>query len=687
MSGQADKILKGIGEDLQKLGKKILMLIAVWLILVVVCVIILFVSIFVLKGQTGTFIATKETFSQNGVIVLQKSVYQEFEFMLLGTPSKYVASISGKCPSGASETSTGTCAVSPQGGVREILHDLRHNIIFSLEFRTLAIIVAVLATALMGFSMLSGDQEITIKEFAMDILIIFGTTGLILSPEVEKFIDFFYGIITASADWIMDLTTNALFKVVNIQYANGSNAYVEGNIYAPIDVVAGMFFDSEIGERVRIKLLGLLFAGYIHYVPVIGICMIFALLATLNVFLAFMMAKITILFALQCVPFFILFAAINDVKVKFTKKGQSKSFLWALIEVGIIKPWLYLALMSFLAGFLFYALVVQNIANILNFPVKLEQMKLFGVTVPLIGDLLDILLGLKKLVVYGLNHDDISKNLGLLIIGLIIFKKAFTTLTELINNLAFSGGENHLTNLFSGSGGIYDDKNAIGSLVNPVVDSVQSNALKYTTGYNSDKSDFSYTDKSLLGGFRSQRNEIKKFFTMGEGLENKKISKILGNKDMSQEDKVEAVKKILKQDSVLQDDMRNYFGTKSDKNKMGLYEYAKQGLMSEDTGQWKGKDLDITDKHYDAYAKMLVGDETPTKIEETPKQTLEESVQDAFLDITNGLQSEGENAKDDAWQVEQEKADAEQKEKADWLKKQKNKANVDLDPKAPKNQW
>ncbi len=692
---QADKILKEIGEDLQKLDNKILMLIIVWLILVVVCILILFVSIFTLKGQSGSFIASKETFSVNGVIVLQKSVYQSFEFMLLGEPTKYVKPINGVCANGSLETGTGTCKVNPQGGVREILHNLRHNILFSLEFRTLAIIVAVLATALMGFSMLSGDQEITIKEFAMDILIIFGTTGLLLSPEVEKFIDFFYGIIIASADWIMDLTTSALFKVIKIQYADGSNAYAEGNVYAPLDIVAGMFFDSEIGNRVRIKLLGLLFAGYIHYVPVIGICMVFALLATLNVFLAFMMAKITILFALQCVPFFILFAAINDVKIKF-KKGQSKSFLWALIEVGIIKPWLYLALMSFLAGLLFYSLVVQNIENILNFPVKLEQIKLFGLAVPLVGDLLDTLLGLKKLVVYGLDHGDISKNLGLLIIGLIIFKKAFTTLTELINNLSFSSGESHLTNLFSGNGGLYSDKNTVGAIVNPVVDGLKSNTLKYSIGYNSAKSNFSEKDKSLAGGFRSQRNEIKKFVTggvgfftsgMGKGLENKEISKIVANNDMSREDKLEAVQKVLKKDSVLQDDMRDYFGTKSDKNQMGLYEYKKQGFMEENTGEWRGKDLDITDKHYKAYAEMLVdGVETPTEIE-TPKQTFKESVQDTMLEIANALQNEGENGQDNAWQIEQEKADAERKQKEEWLKKQEGKANINLDPKAPKNQW
>ena len=404
-----------------------------------------------------------------------------------------------------------------------------------------------------------------------------------------------------------------------------------------------------------------------------------------------MMAKITILFALQCVPFFILFAAINDVKIKFTKKGQSKSFLWALIEVGIIKPWLYLALMSFLAGLLFYTLVVQNIENILNFPVKLDQIKLFGLVVPLVGDLLDTLLGLKKLVVYGLDHGDISKNLGLLIIGLIIFKKAFTTLTELINNLSFSAGENHLTNLFSGGGGIYGDKNTVGAIVNPVVDGLKSNVLKYSIGYNSAKSNFSEKDKSLAGGFRSQRNEIKKFVTsiggMGKGLENEEISKIIGNDDMSQEDKLEAVQKVLKKDSVLQDDMRDYFGTQSDKNQMGLYEYKKAGLMEDNTGQWRGKDLDITDKHYKAYAQMLVdGKETPTDIE-TPKQTFKESVQDTMLEIANALQNEGENGQDNTWQTEQEKADAERKQKEEWLKKQEGKANINLDPKAPKNQW
>lgn len=540
------------------------------------------------------------------VFILQTSIYQFLEHYLLGEISS-----DGK----------------PNGGIRKILYDLRHNVLFNLQFRTLAVMIAVLATALMGLSMLTGDQKITIKEFAMDVLVIFGTTGLLLSQNVEMYIDFFYGIITASASWIIDLSMNALFKVTAFKYADPGVGTV--NVYAPLDVVASMFFDSEIAPRVRIKLVGMLFGGpSFMYTPVMVLCMLYALIATINVFLAFVMAKVTILFALQVMPFLILFTAINDVKIKLTKGAKSKSFLWNLIDVGIMKPWIYLALMSFAVGLLFYFLVLKNIEDIFNFSVYVTPSTFDWIKkIPIIGKFLSTIIHNSFPRPSGLDHATTVMKLISLIFGLVAFKYAFDSLTQLVHALSFSLSEGGnmsaiFGNISKGKRGVYSKGNMVGGLVNPAVDFVQNNALKYTMGYNAKKSNFDQKHKSLRGGFKSQRRDIKKFFT-GKSPENKNISSILNNKELTEAQKKNAIIKELKKDVLLQDDMRDYYGTKIERNfaQKGK-DWVREGLGGDkNSNAWYGrkqensmglydkkndKYLKITDKHYEDYAERLL---------------------------------------------------------------------------------
>lgn len=605
-------------DDFKKLGRKILVFILIWLLLIVVSVIIMVVLIFTLEGQTGSFVASYQTFTVDNVIVLKASIFQNFENSLLEN-------------------------------VNRILYDLRHNVLFSQEFRIIAVVIATLGVLLMGITMLTGQQEITVKEFASDLIIIFGTTGLLLSPLVEYYIDFFYGIITALSDFMGKLFISGVFKSMAITYQDGTPA---GNLYAPLDVVASMFFESEIANRVRLKMAALLFAGYIHYVPIIAICMLYALLLTLYVFIMFMIAKMTIIFALQCLPFFILYASINNVKIKFTKSGsQSKKYLWLLIDVGIIKPWVYLTLMSFMAALLFYALILSNIENMFAFPVSLERMNFFGSIIPLFGSLVDDILDLKRPLAHGIDYAYISEKLALLIAGVVIFKKAFMTLSELVGNLSFATGETALTGYLMKDGtnkgnGIFSSQNPIGGIINPIKDFAIQNTLQHTMGYTPESSDgksgnkFDKQHHSLLGLIRG-----KTFYQ-----KEKSINKIKNDDNFTQEEKLQKIIKELKDSSGHKSDIKESLGAK-----------------------------ELKDEHFEKYAKELIGDKEKPEGEDKDKaegekiKTPEESIADRISKMTDDINKSLEKSSAEV-RLRAQQEEAQSKQQNDMLKKQQEEA-------------
>ena len=80
---------------------------------------------------------SKETMTTNGVYVLQKSYFMALEDYILGN-------------------------------LKSTLNSMRESIVKNELFRVTTVLVAVLATTLMGFTMIIGSQKLTVKEFMSD---------------------------------------------------------------------------------------------------------------------------------------------------------------------------------------------------------------------------------------------------------------------------------------------------------------------------------------------------------------------------------------------------------------------------------------------------------------------------------------------------------------------------------------
>ncbi|MFT4967287.1 MAG: hypothetical protein ACI9CD_000286 [Candidatus Deianiraeaceae bacterium] len=372
--------------------------------LMIIFCFILLVVYFEVKQSPNTFSTGKQTFLP---ATQQKSTYMLLENLLFGT-------------------------------VYKTLSVLQKNILQNITFRTLVILIAVLATLLMGISMLTGDQKLTIKDMGTDIFIIFGTATLLLSPQAFFYLDFLYNIITSFAKWIINVTMTALYNVTSMEYAKDRNGPT--NIYRALDIVASIFFDPVVSARVRIKMTALMFTHAIFILPILIIIMVLLLFLTLEIFVNLLVAKFSILLALQVLPFFIMFSAVNDVKVKLTRKSQSRSHLMTLIDVGIVKPWIYLALMGFITLLLFDTMVLRFLRDIFNFAVYVPGNTLFTNS------------GLwKELGLNNVIHDSIPTPMGIqindifikvifLVCGMALFKTVFAAASKLIQTITFDSG-------------------------------------------------------------------------------------------------------------------------------------------------------------------------------------------------------------------------------------------------------
>ncbi|MDA0617228.1 MAG: hypothetical protein O3A66_00730, partial [Proteobacteria bacterium] len=81
----ADKgTLQEIQEKLKKIWGKIKMLAFVYLILLLLAFVLCIIVYFMVSNSPGTFTVGKETFRTDGKFILEKSIYQNFENLLLG---------------------------------------------------------------------------------------------------------------------------------------------------------------------------------------------------------------------------------------------------------------------------------------------------------------------------------------------------------------------------------------------------------------------------------------------------------------------------------------------------------------------------------------------------------------------------------------------------------------------------
>ncbi len=327
----------------QKLLLKIKILTVIYFIILLACLIYAVVIWFIDKGVSITSNAT--LLDNIGIYVLQDSFFQKFENLLFFN-------------------------------IQSILSAMRKAIVFNNTFRALTILVAVLAVVLMGFTMLIGDQKITIKEFFMDILLIFGSASILLyydpalsvnpNAEVqpEKYITLLYNFLQSISDFISKMLFGTVEGFMKIEYKDNTKV----GYYAPIDVIASMFFDPKISYIFKMKLASLIFSPMFILVPLLLIILLYYLVpCVLSVFMAILLAKATIMFSIQFLPFFILFSSINDVKIKINKKARGMGLPMKLITEGIAQPMLFLALTSFLAGLLFYVFIITKIEGIFNF--------------------------------------------------------------------------------------------------------------------------------------------------------------------------------------------------------------------------------------------------------------------------------------------------------------------------------
>lgn len=515
---------KNLADEILKIVKTILAYLLLYLVLFVVCLIMCVIIYFSTDNRkeliNGPTFFTTDKFG-NKVFRGQTVFYQNLENTIIG-------------------------------GMRETLSEMRTNILHNNNFRMMAVMICVVAMVLMGFSMFTGEHKITVKEFTLDIFIIFGSASLLLSDDVEMYINFFYMAIVDISGWLTMTFNKMIFSVSNIELLKADSPDV--NIYLPLDVIASMIFDPDVSRVIKIKLASLMFSGYCYIVPIICMIILYLFWTTVTVFLAFLIAKVMILFSLQILPFFILFAAVNDVKIKFTLKGKSQSFLWSLINNGIIKSWVFLAMMSAITSVLYYVLIINNLEDIFNFnsisndssdiieqnvtnmpdPEVIDDKEFTEQDQVTTGDVKKNLgenaVGLTPKTI-GFDSPSTTKKILYLILGVMGFKKIYGYMSELVNSISFEAGEGMLGKLFTGAGGIFAKGNMAGDLTHGVDDSVHKGLITGLIGFDLDKQRFndSYGLAGLKGLYDRGKTSNKAKNSLVSGKVNRYLSNKLGN--------------------------------------------------------------------------------------------------------------------------------------------------------------
>lgn len=420
------------------LAAKVVGVLLMWIILILVCVlIVIFMCIASDTGAKFTFDASYKTWDNLRSI----KIYVVLE-------NWFVSSLNS------------------------MLLQFRERVIHSTEFRAVTLLIVVLATGLMGLAMVVGEQKITVKEFAMDVMVIFGSAAFLLSPQVGYYLDFLYNdVVAAASNWVIAVATEAIFNAMDITTVmlDKSNP-----TYGVMDMVAAIFFDETVATRIRTKLIGLLFAGYIHYVPVLSIVMFYAVFSTAGIFFAILAGKLTILLTLQFVPFFVMFASINDVKIKVSKNPhhKGKSFLWNLIDGGIIQPWIFLTLISIASGLMLYVFVLIPLNDLLTFTVYIYEYNGFlrpATQIPIFGDFIGVFVKtLPKAV--GLNDNAMHLNLLQAILGIVVFRMSYPYVVAYVKSVALSANAAQgASRIFTENGGVFSSKNSVGFVTERVV--------------------------------------------------------------------------------------------------------------------------------------------------------------------------------------------------------------------------
>ena len=486
--------MEAIGAWFSALLLKIKILLIIYCILLAICLVYAIVIYF----SSDNVELSSQTFTTNGVYLLESSFFQKFENVLFGN-------------------------------IQAMLSATRKAIVFNDTFRATTILVTVLAVVLMGFTMLIGDQQITIKEFFTDIMLIFGSAAILLyydptlsvdpnaAVQPEKYITLLYNFLQSISNFISKMLFSTVNGFMNIQYKDGTTV----GYYAPIDVIASMFFDPEISYRVKLKIAALILSPMFILVPLVLIITLYYLVpCVLSVFIAILLAKSTIMFALQFLPFFILFSSINDVNIKINKKAKGMDLSMKLIIEGIAQPMLFLALISFLAGFLFYIFVISNISDVFNFSITNREALQESYEDCEWYDVICHANNLIKWLFYttmnsilppitgpqNLSYQTFFIALIRLWIGIVIFKKLFAKISPIMVNLV---GGSAASGIFTkgGGDGIYDAKNDVGKFVQQNYQDHVDSAIKSGFGYDvNDKLFNDPTEKNEDGSYKSLFN-------------------------------------------------------------------------------------------------------------------------------------------------------------------------------------
>ncbi len=471
---------------------KIKAYLVIYLIVLVICRIIGIV-LFFYSGFSDVNLST-ETLTTNGSYVLQTSFFQGIENNLFGN-------------------------------IQAVLSNTRKAIVFNEIFRATAILVSVLAVTLMGFTMLIGDQKITIKEFFWDIFLIFGSTSILLyydptlsvDPNApaspEKYITLIYNFLLSISNFISE-TLFSTVKGMNISYKD----HTPVGYYAPLDVVSSLFTDSEISWRFLVKFGALMLSEVFVLVPlIIIVCAYFLIPVVLTTFVAILLAKVTIMFALQFLPFFILFSSINDVNVKINKQSKGLDFTTKLITQGIVEPLMFLALTTFVVGFLMKILIVDNINEILSFSVMsvdlLEPLdcqwwnvvchaknlffKAFNVLLP------------KVAVARDISMAKFFSGTMQLFVGIFAFKQLYPEISSIMQNLMSRapGTGSAASGIFESGGGLYEKKNVAAGIVGETYGSAVHSTLKGGFGYDNEKGTINSEEGAFTKPFTPHKDQ------------------------------------------------------------------------------------------------------------------------------------------------------------------------------------
>ena len=486
--------------DISKWFATLLLQIKIYLIIYAIALLICLVYAIVIYFVGNIPSISAETFTTNGVYLINTSYFQILEDAIFGNLSSILAAT-------------------------------RKAIVFNDTFRALTILVAVLAVVLMGFTMIIGDQKITIKEFFTDIILIFGSAGILLyydptlsvDPNAvvqpEKYITLLYNFLQSISNFISKMLFSAVDGFMNIQYKDGTTV----GYYAPIDVVASLFCDPDIAHRFKFKLAAVILSPMFFFVPILLFVLLWYLVpVVISVFIAILFAKATIMFAIQFLPFFILFSSINDVKIKVNKRAKGMDLSMKLIIEGIVQPMLFLALASFIAAMLLYIFVIGHISDIFDFSIvstggtyipecptcvcpENEPDKIGSIACQKASAYNNIQFfnnGLPRTV--GLSYTEFLTALIWLWLGIVIFKDLFAKMTPIIQTIVSSAsGGSAASDVFNNGGGIYntdkDGKNSVGQMVGGVQSGIETKAQE---GFNygmseMKKSDIAQADKAL----------------------------------------------------------------------------------------------------------------------------------------------------------------------------------------------